>query len=86
MPGEVEPVTGFSETPVYIRGTDLDVRPVDQLVPTDDCCEDCPDINPDPPSKSECPNFNFIGGIAVCEREGGMDSQIRRFFTGSGLD
>jgi len=71
---------------VVIRGTDLDVRPVDELVPTDNCCEDCPDVNPDPPSKSECPNFSMIGGVPVCEREGGMDSQIKQFLSHNDID
>ncbi len=74
----------FTEIPVAIRDTDLATHPVEVLVPTDNCCDDCPEKIENPPSQSDCPFFNIIGGIAVCERPGGMEGQIKKFLSGGG--
>jgi hypothetical protein len=41
---------------------------------TSNCCEDCPDVNENPPSQSECPYFFPIaGGRPECLREKNTD-------------
>ena len=58
----------------------LTKQPEDLIVDgNSDCCPDCPDINPDLPLKSECPNFDTVNGVPVCKREGGMDARLRDF-------
>lgn len=48
---------------------------------TSACCEDCPDVNDNPPSQSECPNFEVIeNGWPVCTRDGNSDQQLNQFF------
>ncbi len=34
-------------------------------------CEDCPDYNPNPPSHSQCPDFDIsLNGKPICKNEG----------------
>lgn len=37
-------------------------------------CEDCPDINYDPPRDSDCQYFEVQSGVPVCTREDGTQS------------
>jgi hypothetical protein len=39
-------------------------------------CEDCPVTNPDPPSESDCPNFELLGSIPICTKEDATRRQI----------
>jgi len=43
---------------------------------TSNCCEDCPDVNPNPPSISECDYFEQTQGGPVCRRP---DDPTNRF-------
>lgn len=88
---EFQPVT---ETAVFIRtaniacavgplaSTILAPRPgTVSFTDTSNCCEDCPDINDNPPSQSECPNFELEAGRwPICKREGNSDDMIGKFF------
>jgi|GEM_PF-6825605 len=42
----------------------------------EDCCKDCPDVNSEPPSKSDCPYFEIRSSIPVCNREDGMQKML----------
>jgi hypothetical protein len=44
-------------------------------------CEDCPVINPTPPSESDCPNFDLLGGEPFCNKE----DMTRRQIDGGGI-
>lgn len=46
------------------------------LFDNSNCCEDCPDVNPDPPSDSECPNFDIRNGIPICTRPTGLERMM----------
>ena len=48
-------------------------------------CEDCPEINPDPPVTSDCPNFEIRSGGAVCNREDGLQKELERFLARTGF-
>ncbi len=48
---------------------------------TSACCEDCPDVNDNPPSVSECPFFEFEAGKwPMCTRPGNSDQELNQFF------
>jgi hypothetical protein len=96
---EILTTPNASETRVFVRTvalqtvaqevgplatTVLDNKP-DTILFSDtaNCCEDCPDINVDPPNESDCPNFEHeVGKWPVCKREGNSDEQIGKFFFG----
>jgi hypothetical protein len=47
-------------------------------------CEDCPDINPDPPNDSDCPYFDRVGSVPTCTKEGNTQRQLERWL-GQGI-
>lgn len=49
-------------------------------------CEDCPRINFDPPSKSDCPDFDASFTPPVCNRGEGLGEQITGFLAGINED
>lgn len=59
-------------------------RSQDILFDNSDCCEDCPDVNPDPPSDSECPYFDVRNGKPVCTRPTGLERMMGGGGAGAG--
>jgi hypothetical protein len=43
-------------------------------------CEDCPDVNPNPPSSSDCPHFEVTIGGPTCDKQ----SELQRWLGGGG--
>lgn len=67
-------------SPIEIKA-ETATLPVEKLFDNSECCEDCPDINPNPPSESDCPDFKrTLDGKVVCERPTAFD----RFMGGGG--
>jgi hypothetical protein len=58
------------------RLTLLTTDPDSLIYDSGDGCEDCPDINLDPPSKSQCPYFDVRSGIPICLRDDGMVKKL----------
>jgi len=48
-------------------------------------CEDCPVINPNPPSESDCPNFELLGSEPFCNKEDSTRRQIDGGGIGTGI-
>jgi len=51
-----------------------------------DRCEDCPDINLEPPAQSDCPHFEMQPGGPICNREDSMRKELERFLGKAGFD
>lgn len=59
---------------------ELLTKPEELLDIGSNACEDCPDVNPNPPDRSECPHFDSVTyDFPVCTREDGFDAQMRQF-------
>lgn len=43
-------------------------------------CEDCPDVNFDPPTNSDCPYFDVVHGTPICTKEGNTQKQLESWF------
>ncbi|MGH7192829.1 MAG: hypothetical protein ACREJM_04745 [Candidatus Saccharimonadales bacterium] len=56
------------------------------LFDNSDCCEDCPDVNPDPPSDSEGPYFDVRNGKPMCTRPTGLERMMGGGGAGTGVE
>jgi hypothetical protein len=74
-------VIDILQAPSFALSTDLLIRPVDELVIDGLSCEDCPDINPQPPEQSECEYFDATVCPAICTREDSLGKQVIGFLT-----
>lgn len=49
-------------------------------------CEDCPDVNPNPPRSSDCRFFEVRIDGPICTRADGFHAEISRLIGRHGLD